>query len=144
VSGCDEDADCLPVASTQGSLCERATRRCVPRPCTHTALCGFGQFCNRTSGQCFDAMGSYCQSCSRDSDCACGAGATCPPGPNVCLELSDADGGSRGKFCFVGGCTPPDGGNETGCPQGYQCRGVPNPDGGMVNACSRACYEPVR
>jgi hypothetical protein len=138
VPGCNEDADCLPVATTQGSLCDLVQHRCVPRPCTGTFECAFQQFCNVGSGQCFAAGGTYCQSCQQDADCACGAGSTCPPGPNHCLEVQDADGGSRGKFCFLGGCNP-DGGMETGCPQGYRCGSLPA-QGGSFNACYRACW----
>jgi hypothetical protein len=143
VPGCDEDNDCLRVAQTQGSLCDRMTRQCVPRPCSGTFACGFQELCNLTTGRCFPAGGSYCQACQGDADCACAAGSTCPPGPNHCLEVQDADGGTRGKFCFVGGCNP-DGGAETGCPQGYACRQVPKPGGGTYNACHRACWEPVQ
>jgi hypothetical protein len=138
VPGCDEDFDCLPVAQTQGTLCDRGTRTCVPRPCTATFQCGFQEFCNTGTGKCFAAGGTYCQACQADGDCACGAGATCPPGPNRCLEFQDADGGSRGKFCVLGGCNR-DGGAETGCPQGYQCTALQD-----FNGCFRACWEPVR
>lgn len=138
--GCDEDNDCLPVATTQGTRCDRATGRCVKRPCSGTFACGFQEFCNLQTGSCFPASGTYCRSCQQDSDCACRAGDSCPPGPHHCLEIKDTDGGTRGKFCFLGGCNR-DGGPETGCPQGYACEELPTPQGGSYNACFRACWE---
>lgn len=142
-AGCDEDNDCLPVAATQGSLCDRVARRCVQRPCSGTYQCANQQFCNLTSGQCFNAQGTYCQTCTNDNECACATGATCPPGPNHCLEFQDADGGSVGKYCMLGGCTVQDGGSgESGCPQGYRCESLPNPSGsGNYNACMRFCWQ---
>ena len=141
-SGCDEDNDCLTVVTTQGSLCDRNARRCVPRPCTGTFQCAFEQLCNGTSGQCFAANGSYCHSCQNDTDCACGTGATCPSGPNKCLEFSDADGGSVGKWCMVGGCRIFDAGTggESGCPQGYRCTALQDNMSNPFNGCFRQCW----
>ena len=146
IPGCDADHDCLPGANTQGSLCDRAAHRCVPRPCTGTFACAFQQFCNTQAGQCFDANGTYCATCMNDNECNCGTGATCPPGPNKCLEFTDADGGSRGKFCIQGGCMRFDAGigGESGCPQGYACTEIPTGENTKMNGCFRQCFTPGR
>jgi hypothetical protein len=115
----------------------------VPRPCEGTYACGYQEFCNRQTGQCFAAGGTYCQTCQQDSDCNCGSGATCPPGPHHCLEFQDSDGGSQGKFCMLGGCNP-DGGMETGCPQAYVCWELPNPQGGSFYGCFRHCTDRIQ
>ena len=93
--GCREDFDCYP-----GSHCDieaDPAGTCVENACTDTRVdCGFREFCNLATGDCYDAGEQYCKKCDDDSDCGDG---------NLCLNQS----------CGVD-CS---GGNE--CPAGFEC-----------------------
>lgn len=91
VTGCDRDEDCYP-----GDLCGD-DQQCAPSSCEDTALdCGFKEFCNTLTGECYDAGGDYCRPCTYPTDCA------------------------DGNECFMGYCLQDcSGGRE--CPSSFEC-----------------------
>ena len=95
VPGCEGDDDCYP-----GSECDREQGVCVESRCVETSVdCGFREFCNTATGDCYDAGGNYCKPCDADNQTAdCGE-------DNYCLA----------GYCGVD-CS---GGRE--CPSGFEC-----------------------
>lgn len=95
VPGCREDLDCLP-----GYACDLAAGTCVEDACEDTKVdCGFKEFCNTATGDCYDAGEQYCKPCTADTQCS-------------------EDGESA--FCYAGYCTVNcEGGKE--CPAGFEC-----------------------
>ena len=99
-TGCDSDRDCYP-----GDQCNLDDGVCETRGCTDTHLdCGYKEFCNTLTGECYDAGGVYCRPCDPRNvveDCNGGNG----NGPTQCWN----------NFCTV------DCSNGRECPSGFQC-----------------------
>lgn len=88
-AGCGDDDDCYP-----GDRCSEG--QCEPEGCTETAVdCGYRQFCNTGTGECYDAGNQYCKPCSDDSECG------------------------EGNFCWADYCGVDCTYNE--CPSGFGC-----------------------
>lgn len=91
-AGCAEPNDCYP-----GDTCDLALGECVSAACTNTGVdCGYREFCDQGSGDCYDAGENYCSFCNNDAECG---------GGNLCLS----------HYCGVD-CS---GGRE--CPSGFDC-----------------------
>ncbi len=119
VSGCAADSDCYP-----GDACSAGS--CLPAGCRSTSLdCSFGEFCDVSTGDCYDASGYYCMGCADDwgeSDCG-GNG-------NICLPF-----GAAGSYCGVTCET------EVDCPSGYTCIGVSDGNGNVfTHQCIAYCW----
>lgn len=95
VPGCQNDGDCRT-----GYSCDQEESECVINECTETQVdCGFREFCNVATGDCFDAGDQYCKPCrNQTAEQDCGSG-------NSCI----------GGYCGVN-C---EGGTE--CPGGFEC-----------------------
>ncbi len=93
--GCLEETDCMP-----GDTCDPEGRTCLPEPCTDTILdCGFKEFCDPASGECYEAGGDYCRPCrAQTAETDCGEGNRC--WFNYCAVRCDGD---------------------RECPQGFEC-----------------------
>jgi hypothetical protein len=120
-AGCESSRDCVP-----GNACNDKGE-CVAEPCkdTHTD-CGFREYCDVQSGECYDAGRQYCKPCDRDnSEADCGEG-------NVCFA----------NYCGVN-CS-----EDRSCPSGFQCYPLENSDGAIETwQCITYCwlyedYEP--
>ena len=119
VSGCETSSDCYP-----GYSCDLETSTCEARVCTDTALdCGFREFCNLATGECYDAGAQYCRPCTEDFECG------------------------DGNYCFWGYCGVDCSGDKE-CPGGFECYPVENSEGQTVAyQCLTYCwlfddYEP--
>ena len=118
-AGCENTSDCYP-----GYTCDLETSACKEAVCTDTALdCGFREFCNLATGECYDAGNQYCSPCTEDFECG------------------------TGNYCFWGYCgVDCSGGKE--CPGGFECFPISNPEGQTVAyQCLTYCwlfddYEP--
>lgn len=89
VEGCARDEDCYT-----GDACEVETGSCVPAACEVTALdCGYREFCDQGTGDCYDAGDLYCRPCSDDG--ACGQG-------NICWNRHCGVDCSDGRECPSG------------------------------------------
>jgi hypothetical protein len=112
-SGCGEDADCYP-----GDSCGEAGA-CEPKDCTDTRLdCGFKQFCNEFSGECYDAGGYYCKPCNDELDC-----------------------GGNGNYCTSSGYCGVTCETDTDCPSGFQCYAFVDGAGDVqFYQCYTACW----
>ncbi|MBN2798315.1 MAG: hypothetical protein JXX28_04145 [Deltaproteobacteria bacterium] len=106
VPGCDNADDCYP-----GFTCEE--HACAEAACEETAVdCGFKEFCNPLTGECYDAGGDYCRPCGDASDCA------------------------DGNECFLGYCLQDcSGGRE--CPAAFECYPF---DDGAGNVVFLGCF----
>ncbi len=115
--GCQGADDCYP-----GDVC--AEGQCVSGGCRSTSLdCGFNEFCDTTTGDCYEAGGYYCEPCTQESDCG-GNG-------NLCLNL----GGGYGSFCGVT-CE-----SEGDCPSGYTCNPIGDEFGNVFTyQCITYCW----
>jgi hypothetical protein len=90
VQGCEVTADCYP-----GDWCNESGV-CELGECENSHIdCGFREFCNAATGDCYDAGGQYCNPCNEDYECGEG---------NYCYA----------HYCGVN-CTT----NE--CPSGFEC-----------------------
>ena len=122
VPGCDRDNDCYP-----GSSCDVELSECVEDACKETRVdCGFREFCNVLSGECYDAGAQYCRPCTSGSAAQdCGEG-------NLCI----------GGFCGV------DCADGQQCPSGFECFAFSNSAGEITDyQCWTYCwlyddYEP--
>lgn len=114
--GCKLDADCYP-----GDECNEGT--CRKAPCRETSVdCGFGQFCDVSTGECYDASGVYCHSCSDDADCG-GNG-------NYCINF-----GANGRYCGAE-CS-----YDSDCPSGFSCIGLLDEFGNVFTTqCLTYCW----
>lgn len=91
--GCVEEGDCYP-----GDTCNLETNVCEPEACADTHIdCGFREFCNVATGDCYDAGSQYCKSCDYQEG-ECGGG-------NLCLN----------HYCGV------DCSQGQACPSGFEC-----------------------
>ena len=109
--GCAEAEDCYP-----GDTCDVDLAVCESAACEDTRRdCGFKEFCNAVSGECYEAGGYYCQPCNDDFDCGgngnyctgygycgvtCESDADCPSGFN-CYPFSDINGNVQFYQCFT-------------------------------------------
>jgi hypothetical protein len=108
-AGCSEDTDCYP-----GSSCDASLRSCVEDECVETAVdCGYREFCNAGTGDCYDAGDLYCRPCDEDYECGdgnyclagycgvdCAGGRECPAGFE-CYPFSDQFGNIVTYQCFT-------------------------------------------
>ncbi len=91
-AGCELPSDCYP-----GFTCNTESGACEQDDCFDTHVdCGYREFCNAATGDCFDAGEQYCRFCNEDEECGEG---------NLCLN----------HYCGVD-CS---GGRE--CPSGFEC-----------------------
>lgn len=117
--GCLADDDCYP-----GDACVEGA--CEPEACVETGVdCGYKEFCNTATGDCYEAGGAYCRPCNVQSvEQDCGA-------ENVCWN----------NYCGVT-C---DDGRE--CPAGFQCTAFVDQQSNVVGHwCITYCwlYEDAR
>ena len=110
-TGCLGDEDCYP-----SDECDTNTGECVDKACTDSHLdCGFKEFCNEFSGDCYDAGGYYCKKCNDDGDCGgngnlctgwgycgvtCESDDDCPSGLS-CYPFQDMNGNVMGYQCLT-------------------------------------------
>ena len=120
VSGCAVDADCYA-----DSVCNFESGECEAAGCRSTTLdCGFQEFCDTLTGDCYDASGYYCRECSGGTDDECGGNG------NLCLGF-----GAYGDWCGVTCET------ETDCPSGFTCVGIVDGTGNPVSKqCITYCW----
>lgn len=106
--GCVDPSDCYP-----GATCDIDTKTCADVACEDTQIdCGYRQFCNKATGDCYDAGDQYCKFCDYQPG-ECG-------GTNLCYAHYCGVDCSQGQPCPSGfECTPftDDAGNITT----YQC-----------------------
>lgn len=92
VEGCEVDDDCKP-----GFSCSDEGE-CVQDACEDTSVdCGYKEFCNSATGECYDAGGDFCRPCEPNGD-DCGTD----------------------NICWAGYCAVNCDGNRE-CPSGFQC-----------------------
>ena len=61
--GCIEDSDCIA-----GESCNADTRECQVDGCRDTNLdCELGQYCDQTTGECYDSDERHCTTCTEDN-----------------------------------------------------------------------------
>ena len=105
--GCQRDGDCYP-----GDACDLDSGTCKADRCENTHLdCGFREYCNVGSGECYDAGERFCRPCTEDVECGTG-------------------------YCYAGACTV-DCSDGQECPSGFTC----SPFGdGAGNILSYQCW----
>jgi len=145
-TGCITDTDC-----EAGSTCQEG--QCQDYGCRSTLLdCEFGEVCDEGTGECVQADGAYCASCSLGDNVwdDGGTGSTCDD-----VILSNSTCGGAGSFCVnwynMGGvpfcyvaCE-----EQSDCPGGYLCQlmtrtlpaGCPDPYLVLGMACVADCPE---
>lgn len=108
VEGCERDSDCFP-----GAACEPESGVCQSTRCEDTRVdCGFREFCDPTSGDCFDAGSQYCRPCTDNTDCGvgnvcfargCGVDCALDPCPNGfdCIPIVDNAGQIQTYQCIT-------------------------------------------
>jgi hypothetical protein len=111
-AGCKTDGDCIP-----GSRCDLESDTCVAKPCVDSQVdCGYREFCNTATGECYDAGNLYCKPCDRDNqveDCGadnecwagycgvdCSEGRACPGGFD-CYPFGDESGNIVSWQCIT-------------------------------------------
>lgn len=122
IPGCQNDGDCRT-----GYSCDQELSECVVDECVDTHVdCGFREFCNVATGDCYDAGEQYCKPCRTSTEAEdCGAG-------NECLN------GYCGRACET----------SSDCPGGFECYPFENAQGQVVTyQCFTYCwlyedYEP--
>ena len=119
--GCDNNSDCYP-----GDECKKqgdGESSCVEAGCRETSVdCEFGEYCDANSGDCYNASGLLCSTCSGNGDCG-GDG-------NECINF-----GSNGRYCGTT-CS-----YDTDCPAGYMCLGLRDEFGNIVTTqCTTYCW----
>jgi hypothetical protein len=88
--GCETANDCFP-----GDVCG-VDGVCETGSCTETQLdCDFREYCNTTTGECYDAGDQFCRPCTEDEECG------------------------EGNYCFAKSCGVDC--STTGCPAGFDC-----------------------
>ncbi|MFK7929123.1 MAG: hypothetical protein AB8H79_13100 [Myxococcota bacterium] len=99
-AGCENDNDCFP-----GDICDPEFKECTFGGCVDTHIdCGYKEFCNTLTGECYDAGGVYCRPCDpRNVVADCNGGEA--TGKNECWN----------NYCLV------DCANGRECPSGFQC-----------------------
>jgi len=113
VEGCEEHTDCLA-----GSVCDTDEGVCVEAECENTSTdCGYKEYCNSSTGDCYAAGGDFCKPCEPQDD-ECGSG-------NICWA----------GYCGVN-C---EGGRE--CPSGFECAPFTDDVGNIVTyQCITYCW----
>ena len=140
--GCSSAADCLAGEECSGG-------ECVSYGCRDTQLdCNYGEFCDTTTGQCYEAEANYCKSCDATTTSSCSSGqgyCLAEAVPGNCASDRDCDpgyscdnfGGSAGKLCHLDYCAlscDPD--DESPCPRGFDCVDI---EGNGKHYCSGSC-----
>lgn len=128
-TGCEESADCMA-----GETCSDGT--CEAYGCRDTHLdCGYGEFCDTTTGLCYPDDSGTCGSCDPGSDANCFA--VYEQGP--CSSAGNCPGGQE---CFVAEyddsftCS-----NDSQCDADEQCLSLNTGSGTIGPHCTRtACY----
>lgn len=113
VDGCEADSDC-----EAGFTCDTENQTCVPKQCQSTDTdCGYKEFCNPATGECYTAGGDFCKPCDpQANDCAA---------DNVCWA----------GYCAVN-CD-----NNRECPSGFQCVPFSDSAGHIVSyQCITYCW----
>ena len=120
VEGCVEDADCYA-----DSVCNFESGVCEDAACRSTTLdCGFNEFCDTITGDCYDASGYYCRQCPGGTDEECGGNG------NLCFGW-----GGYGNWCGVT-CE-----EESDCPSGFTCVEVSDGTGNLISKqCITYCW----
>jgi hypothetical protein len=108
IKGCVEDGDCKT-----GYQCNIETDTCEKVGCTDSNIdCGFKEFCNIGTGECYTAGGEYCKFCDEDTECGsgicyahycavdCSGGRECPHGFD-CAEFTDTSGNPVAFGCIT-------------------------------------------
>lgn len=110
--GCVEDGDCYT-----GYVCDPELNVCEKDACADTQVdCGYREFCNTATGDCYDAGSQYCRFCDEDSECG---------EDNICYA----------HYCGVD-CSD---GQE--CPGGFECAGFTDEHGNIVTyQCFTYCW----
>lgn len=109
--GCREDFDCYP--GNHCEITEGTSGTCVEDACTDTKVdCGFREFCNLATGDCYDAGEKYCRKCDDNADCDDG---------NLCLNQACGVDCSGGQECPSGFECYPFSGDGSGEITHYQC-----------------------
>lgn len=118
VPGCAEDGDCLP-----GEACAVETGTCEAAECEDSHVdCGFQEYCDTSSGECYRAEGYWCAACDDDADCG--------GGDNICRSWGD-----NGRYCAPA-CEVQD-----DCPSGYSCTPIPDSAGNVQGSwCITWCW----
>lgn len=113
--GCSTDNDCYP-----GSMCDMESGQCASAPCLDTQVdCGYREFCNTVTGECYDAGNLYCKPCDRDNE--------------------ELDCGSD-NICFAGHCGV-DCSEGKECPGGFDCYPFNDESGNIVTwQCITYCW----
>ena len=124
--GCANDKGCAA-----GETCNAEKHTCKSYGCRSTELdCAYGQYCDTTTGECYEATEPLCKSCdiSNTSD-ECGSSALCfYTEGDTCSSNADCEAGydcvTRGgtsrcvsAFC-LNECDPD---QDDPCPRGFQC-----------------------
>jgi hypothetical protein len=103
--GCEQDDDCYP-----GDHCNVEAGQCESSGCVDTRLdCGYKEFCNEFSGECYDAGGYYCKECNDDFDC-----------------------GGNGNYCTGTGYCGVTCESDNDCPSGFSCSPFVDINGNVV------------
>lgn len=115
--GCKVDSDCYP-----GDSCG-AEGNCRTADCRETSVdCSFGQYCDVSTGDCYNATGVLCSTCSDNADCG-GNG-------NYCINF-----GANGRYCGTE-CS-----YDSDCPAGYMCLGLRDEFGNVFTTqCATYCW----
>ena len=115
--GCKVDSDCYP-----GDACG-AEGQCQTARCRETSVdCEFGQYCDPSTGDCYNATGLLCSQCGDNGDCG-GNG-------NICINW-----GSNGSYCGIE-CS-----YDADCPAGYMCLGLRDEFGNIFSTqCTTYCW----
>ena len=118
--GCENDNDCFP-----GDICDPEFKECVFGGCVDTHIdCGYKEFCNTLTGECYDAGGVYCRPCD----------------PRNVIE--DCNGGDAAgtNECWNNYCTV-DCSNGRECPSGFQCYPFSDRSGNIISfQCLTYCW----
>ncbi len=106
--GCADDSDCLT-----GDVCEEQFGTCKAERCESTEVdCSYREFCDTTTGQCYDAGEQYCKPCDRDDQCGegnecwnhhCGVDCSTNPCPAgfECIDFTDDFGNVTAQQCLT-------------------------------------------
>jgi len=93
VDGCGDSSDCIA-----GQECDVASNTCVDYGCRDSNLdCGYGEFCDTTTGECYPDERRHCGSCDvASTGNQCGQGSQC----TAWLSGGECDGRNGGEEVF--------------------------------------------
>lgn len=111
--GCVEESDCYP-----GSTCDVELKTCEPEACVDSQIdCGYREFCNAATGDCYDAGTQFCNYCDYQ--------------PNECGENNICYANYCGVDCSQG----------QECPGGFECSPFVDDVGNIVTyQCFTYCW----